>query len=46
VKVDDNEEFLDMMERYFGQSTETKMRDARPELHYQAGTTALVAMSQ
>ena len=27
--------FLDMMERYFSQSTELKMPDVHPELHYQ-----------
>jgi hypothetical protein len=27
--------FLDMMERYFQQPTEVKLRDARPNLHYQ-----------
>lgn len=31
----DQSTFLDMMERYFQQPTEVKLRDARPHLHYQ-----------
>lgn len=35
VKAKDNMAFLDMMERYFAQSTATKLQDTRPELHFQ-----------
>ena len=35
VDADDNETFLNLMERYFEQPTELKMADARPEYHYQ-----------
>ena len=35
VASEDNAHFLDLMERYFGQASEVKFRDARPELHYQ-----------
>ena len=31
----DNDRFLDMMERYFGQSADLKRKQERPELHYQ-----------
>lgn len=31
----DQSSFLDMMERYFQQPTDVKLRDARPHLHYQ-----------
>lgn len=31
----DNDGFLDMMERYFGQSEEYKRQQERPHLHYQ-----------
>jgi hypothetical protein len=31
----DQSGFLDMMEQYFQQPTEVKLRDARPHLHYQ-----------
>ena len=31
----DNDRFLDMMERYFGQSAQMKRKQERPELHYQ-----------
>lgn len=34
-----NEQFLDMLEDYFAQPYETKLKDARPELHYQVGVT-------
>lgn len=34
-----NETFLDMMERYFSQTTEEKLEDARPNLCYQVGCT-------
>lgn len=30
-----NVNFLDMMERYYGQSKEERQEDARPEVHYQ-----------
>lgn len=36
----DQSTFLDMMERYFRQSSDVKLRDARPELHYQVGSWA------
>ena len=35
VQMADNETFLNMMERYFGQSMEAKLADVRSELHYQ-----------
>lgn len=35
VDADQNDIFLDMMERYFEQSDEQKLKDARPELHHQ-----------
>lgn len=35
----DNDEFLDMMERYFGQSDALKRKQERPDLHYQVGVT-------
>jgi isopenicillin N synthase-like dioxygenase len=35
----DNEQFLDLMERYFSQSIEDKMKDVHPELMYQVGAT-------
>ena len=31
----DNDRFLDMMERYFGQTTALKRQQERPALHYQ-----------
>jgi len=31
----DNDRFLDMMECYFSQPWETKLKDTRPQLHYQ-----------
>jgi hypothetical protein len=36
VSYADNSRFLDMMERYFGQTHDEKMRDCRPEIAYQA----------
>ena len=39
VKVEDNLAFLNMMERYFAQSTAVKMKDTRPDLHFQVRTT-------
>lgn len=35
VLAEDNKSFLDMMERYFSQSTAAKLKDSRPELHFQ-----------
>lgn len=35
VLAEDNMAFLDMMERYFAQSTAAKMEDSRPDLHFQ-----------
>eukprot|EP00596_Hydrurales_sp_CCMP1899_P008634 CAMPEP_0119033698 /NCGR_PEP_ID=MMETSP1177-20130426/752_1 /TAXON_ID=2985 /ORGANISM="Ochromonas sp, Strain CCMP1899" /LENGTH=366 /DNA_ID=CAMNT_0006990637 /DNA_START=148 /DNA_END=1248 /DNA_ORIENTATION=- len=37
VSATDNDDFLDMMERYF--SSSDGIRDARPEYHYQVGVT-------
>jgi len=39
VTEDDNTHFLDMMERYYGQPLEQKMKDAREEFAYQVGVT-------
>ena len=39
VESHHNARFLDVMESYFGQSYEEKMKDARPNLHYQVGIT-------
>lgn len=39
VTEDHNEEFLDLMELYFSQSHEQKLKDARPEYAYQVGVT-------
>ena len=39
VKTEDNTVFLDMMERYFAQSTAAKLKDTRPKLHFQVCTT-------
>lgn len=39
VTEDDNLRFLDMMERYYEQSHEKKMKDVHPELSYQLGAT-------
>jgi hypothetical protein len=33
----DNDRFLDMMERYFGQAADLKRKQERPDLHYQVG---------
>lgn len=38
VLAEDNMAFLDMMERYFAQSTAAKMQDSRPDLHFQVST--------
>lgn len=37
--TEDNDRFLDMMERYFGQTADLKRKQERPELHYQVGVT-------
>ncbi|KAK6928691.1 Non-hem dioxygenase N-terminal domain [Dillenia turbinata] len=37
--VEDNDRFLDMMERYFEQPSELKRLQERPHLHYQVGVT-------
>lgn len=42
VKEEDNRAFLDMMERYFAQSTAAKLKDTRPELHFQVSSTHLL----
>ena len=34
-----NERFINLMERYFSQGEEEKMRDVRPEIAYQVGAT-------
>jgi hypothetical protein len=34
-----NSEFLNLLEDYFDQPTEEKLKDARPELAYQVGST-------
>ena len=34
-----NDAFLDALERYFARDHATKLRDCRPELHYQVGAT-------
>lgn len=39
VQVEDNEGFLDMMEKYFEQPEDAKMADALPQLHHQVGVT-------
>ncbi|KAH0464718.1 hypothetical protein IEQ34_004821 [Dendrobium chrysotoxum] len=37
--TEDNDRFLDMMERYFEKPDEFKRKQERPELHYQVGVT-------
>uniref|UniRef100_A0A2N9GV49 Non-haem dioxygenase N-terminal domain-containing protein n=1 Tax=Fagus sylvatica TaxID=28930 RepID=A0A2N9GV49_FAGSY len=37
--VEDNDRFIDMMERYFESPAEFKRRQERPGLHYQVGVT-------
>eukprot|EP01135_Chromosphaera_perkinsii_P002159 Nk52_evm93s217 gene=Nk52_evmTU93s217 len=39
VPQEENEVFIDTMERYFGQSNEAKKADERPEIGYQVGVT-------
>ncbi|KAI0240220.1 hypothetical protein L0F63_000246 [Massospora cicadina] len=34
-----NSQFIDMMERYFEQPYDMKLKDARPQFHYQVGVT-------
>lgn len=41
VKASDAASFIDMMERYFSQSRETKLKDARPHLFYQVRSSRL-----
>ncbi len=41
VKAEDNKAFLDMMERYFAQSTAAKLKDTRPELHFQVSSCCI-----
>ena len=43
VSYADNAAFLDMMELYFSQSHEAKMKDVRAELHYQVRASASFA---
>ena len=39
VSESQNSDFLDLLEDYFNQSEDDKMKDARPELFYQVGAT-------
>ena len=39
VSESDNNTFVDLMEKYYNQPDEVKLKDARPELHYQVGAT-------
>jgi isopenicillin N synthase-like dioxygenase len=39
VSETDNDNFLNMMEEYFEQPREERLKDIRPELHYQVGAT-------
>ena len=39
VSEGENAQFLDLLEDYFDQPTEAKLKDARPELSYQVGAT-------
>ncbi|KAL0489359.1 gibberellin 20 oxidase [Acrasis kona] len=39
VTFSDNATFIDMMEDYYNLENEKKKKDARPEFHYQVGTT-------
>lgn len=39
IDMQDNDIFLDMMEKYYAQSNADKMKDARPELSHQVGVT-------
>lgn len=39
VTEQQNSDFLDLMEDYFDQEWDAKLKDARPELSYQVGAT-------
>jgi isopenicillin N synthase-like dioxygenase len=39
VTEEDNNKFLDLLESYFEQPEEVKLKDARPDIHYQLGVT-------
>jgi isopenicillin N synthase-like dioxygenase len=39
VSEKDNSSFIDLMEKYWEQPRETKMKDVHPELHFQVGAT-------
>jgi len=39
VAESENSNFIDMMEKYYEQPLEKKMKDVHPELHYQLGAT-------
>jgi isopenicillin N synthase-like dioxygenase len=39
VTEQENSDFLDTLEDYFGQPDEIKIKDVRPDLHYQVGAT-------
>eukprot|EP00419_Tripos_fusus_P024854 CAMPEP_0172708498 /NCGR_PEP_ID=MMETSP1074-20121228/51153_1 /TAXON_ID=2916 /ORGANISM="Ceratium fusus, Strain PA161109" /LENGTH=408 /DNA_ID=CAMNT_0013531483 /DNA_START=72 /DNA_END=1298 /DNA_ORIENTATION=+ len=39
VSEEDNKAFLHLMQRYYAQSREAKLRDARPDIFYQVGVT-------
>jgi isopenicillin N synthase-like dioxygenase len=38
VREEDSEMFIDMLEKYFGQPKETKLKDCRPDVSYQVNT--------
>jgi hypothetical protein len=39
VSLEENSVFLDTMEEYYKQSYQEKLKDTRPEYHYQVGAT-------
>lgn len=39
VSMEDNDRFIDMMEQYFEQPLEQKLKDVRKEVYYQVGAT-------
>ena len=39
MSENDNSDFLDMLEDYFDQDEDVKMKDCRPNYHYQVGAT-------
>lgn len=39
ISQSQNDKFIDMMESYFEQENEKKLRDSRPDLHFQVGIT-------